>query len=257
MNLVIDIGNTIIKTGLFKKEKMLLRGTFSTHPDKESDEWGILLKNWLEISPEKTCIDIVVISSVAQSALVPIRKAMPRYFRVSPLELTHKIAGIPILCDNPEEVGADRIANAVAVKSMYKMPAVVVDFGTATTFDVISERGEYVGGVIAPGIRVASESLWQRAERLFPVEFKKPDRVIGKNTTANLISGIFYTSVGMVREILDRIEKEIGQEINVIATGGWGRVISLECEKIKEVNPNLTLQGLNFIALRGGKHNGR
>jgi len=165
------------------------------------------------------------------------------------VQFSHQIAGIPILCDNLEEVGADRIANAVAVSRMYKMPAVVVDFGTATTFDVISERGEYIGGVIAPGIRVASECLWQKAERLLPVEFRKPQRVIGKNTADNLISGIFYAFLGMIKEIVGKIEEEMGQEVNVIATGGWGKLIGAECEKIKEVNPNLTLQGLNFVAL--------
>ncbi|MCD6574078.1 type III pantothenate kinase [Candidatus Aerophobetes bacterium] len=252
-NLVIDIGNTVVKTALFKGESMLIRGIFSTHPDKESDEWGIVLRNWLEISSERLSIKRVVISSVVQSALVAIREAIPRYFGISPVELNYKIAGIPLLCDNPEEVGADRIANVVAVRKMYKLPAVVVDFGTATTFDVISDKGEYIGGVIAPGIRVASESLWQRAERLFPVEFKKPLRVIGKNTTDNLISGIFYTCSGMVKEILEQIEKEMGREINVIATGGWGKIIGLECDKIKEINPDLTLQGLNFIALRLAK----
>lgn len=249
MNLVIDIGNTITKTGFFRGEKMLLRGTFSTYPGREADEWGIMLMNWLKISPQKPSVDTVIVSSVVQSALIAIRKAIPRYFGTSPVELTHQIAGIPILCDNLEEVGADRIANAVAVNRMYRMPAVVVDFGTATTFDVISKRGEYIGGVIAPGIRVTSESLWQRAEKLFPVEFRKPDQVIGKNTADNLISGIFYTFLGMVKEILERIEREMNQKVNVIATGGWGKFIGAECEKIKQVNPDLTLQGLNFVAL--------
>lgn len=249
MNLVIDIGNTIIKTGLFNKEKMLLRGIFSTYPGRECDEWGIMLMNWLKISPQEPSVDAVVISSVVQSALIAIREAIPKYFGVSPIELTHQIAGISILCDNLEEVGADRIANAVAVNRMYRMPAVVIDFGTATTFDVVSREGEYIGGVIAPGIRVASESLWQKAERLFPVEFRKPDQVIGKNTADNLISGIFYTSLGMVKEILENVEREMSQEVNVIATGGWGKIIGAECKKIKQVNPDLTLQGLNFIAL--------
>jgi len=253
VNLVIDIGNTILKTGLFNEKKMLLKGTFSTNPPRESDEWGIMLRNWLRVLSKKPSIDMVVISSVVKGALVAIRKAIPRYFGVTPVELTHSIANIPVLCDNPEEVGADRIANAVAVTRMYRMPAVVVDFGTATTFDVISKKGEYIGGVIAPGIRVASEGLWQKAEKLFPVEFRKPHQVIGKNTADNLVSGIFYTFLGMTKEILEKIEKEMGQEVNVIATGGWAELIGLECKKIKEVNPDLTLQGLNFIALDLGK----
>lgn len=256
MNLVIDIGNTVVKVGLFKETELVLKGNFSTHPRKEADEWGIMLKNWLKICPQHSKVGRVIISSVAYTALAPIKKAIPRYFGQTPLEINAQVAGIPILCDNPEEVGADRIANAVAVIRMYHLPAVVIDFGTATTFDVISKRGEYIGGLIAPGIRVASESLWQRAEKLFPVEFKKPSRVIGKNTAENLISGIFYGFLGMIKEILREIEKEMGQEVNVVATGGWGKLLSLECEKIREVNPNLTLQGLNFIALESNKHSG-
>lgn len=249
MNLVIDIGNTVVKVGLFEKEKLLLRGNFSTHPYRESDEWGISLKNWLNIHLGSSIIDKVIISSVAQTALVPIKKAIPRYFKVNPVEVNYKLAGIPVLCDNPEEVGADRIANAVAIVRMYELPAVAVDFGTATTFDVISEGGEYIGGVIAPGIRVASESLWQRAERLFPVEFRKPSFVIGKNTADNLTSGIFYGCIGMVKEILNQIEHEMGQIKSIVATGGLGEIVSSECKMISSVNPDLTLQGLNFIAL--------
>lgn len=249
MNLVIDIGNTLVKVGLFEEEELLLKGSFSTHPSREPDEWGIFLKNWLKIQLGHSSVTRVVISSVAQTALTPIRKAISQYFKVNPVEVNHRLAGIPVICDNPEEVGADRIANAVAVVKLYRLPAVVVDFGTATTFDVISKKGEYIGGVIAPGIRVTLESLWQKAEKLFPVEFKKPSFVIGKNTADNLVSGIFYGFVGMVKEILEQIEREMGQVMSVVATGGLGEIISLECKRINEVNPELTLQGLNFIAL--------
>lgn len=250
MNLVLDIGNTVVKAGLFREYELLLKGNFSTHPPKESDEWGIMLKNWLEICPQYSKIERVVVSAVAYTALNPIKKAIPRYFAKVPIEINPEIAGISILCDNPEEVGADRIANAIAITRMYHLPAVAIDFGTATTFDVVSEKGEYLGGLIAPGIRAASESLWQKAEKLFPVEIKKPLRVIGKNTTENLVSGIFYGSLGMIREILREIEREMNQQIrDVVATGGWAKLFGSECEKISEVNPNLTLQGLNFIAL--------
>jgi len=249
VNLVIDIGNTVVKVALFIEEKMLLKGIFSTHPQREADEWGILLKNFLKEAPEKPLVDKVVISSVVQATLLAMKKAVSRYFSVPPLELSYKVVDIPILCDSPAEVGADRIANAVAVRRMYRLPAVAIDFGTATTFDVISDKGEYLGGVIAPGIRATSESLWEKAEKLFPVEFKKPERVIGKNTADNIISGLFYTFLGMVREIIGQIEREMGREVFVVATGGWGEVIGSECEKISKVNPDLTLQGLNFVAL--------
>ena len=250
MNLAVDIGNTVVKIGLFNQESLVLKGRFATHPRKEADEWGILLVNWIKSYSKKSKVDKVIISSVAQSTLIPLRKAIKRYFNIVPLELNFKLTDIPILCDNPEEVGADRIANSVAATKLYHLPAVVIDFGTATTFDVISSKGEYLGGVIAPGIQLASETLWEKTEKLFPVEFKKPLRTIGKNTEDNLISGIFYIFLGGIKEILNRIEQEIGEKATVIATGGWGEILREECPQINEVNPILTLQGLNFILMR-------
>ncbi|NQS88416.1 type III pantothenate kinase [Patescibacteria group bacterium] len=249
MNLAVDIGNSIVKVGLFNQESLVLKGRFATHPRKEADEWGILLVNWIKNCPEKLRVDKVIISSVAQSALIPLREAIKRYFKLIPLELNFKLAGIPILCDNPEEVGADRIANSVAATKLYRLPAIVIDFGTAITFDVISPRGEYLGGVIAPGIQLATDALWEKAEKLFPVEFKKPLRAIGKNTEDNLISGIFYSFLGGIKEILAKIEEEIGEKATVISTGGWGEMLRKECPRIDEVNPILTLQGLNFILI--------
>ncbi len=250
MNLAVDIGNSVVKVGLFNQESLVLRGRFATHPHREADEWGILLVNWLRRYSEKLKIDKVIISSVAQSALIPLREAIKGYFKTIPLELNFKVSGIPILCDNPEEVGGDRIANSVAATKLYRLPAIIVDFGTATVFDVISSRGEYLGGVIAPGIQLATDTLWEKAEKLFPVEFKKPLRVIGKNTEDNLVSGIFYSSLGAVKEILAKIEQEMEEKTTVIATGGWGKILKEECSRIDEVNPTLTLQGLNFILMR-------
>jgi len=250
MNLAVDIGNSVVKVGLFNQGSLVLKGKFATHPRKEADEWGILLINWIKSCPEKLKIDKIIISSVAQSTLIPLREAIKRYFKLTPLELNSKLAGIPILCDNPKEVGADRIANSVAVTKLYQLPAIVIDFGTATTFDVVSSKGEYLGGVIAPGIQLASETLWEKTEKLFPVEFKKPPRAIGKNTEDNLVSGIFYSCIGGIKEILNRIEGEIGEKATVIATGGWGGILREECPRINKVNPILTLQGLNFILMR-------
>ncbi len=250
MNLAVDIGNSVVKVGLFNQESLVLRGRFTTHPYREADEWGILLVSWIRSYSEKPKIDRVIISSVAQSALTSLREAIKRYFKITPLELNFKLAGIPILCDNPEEVGADRIANSVAAAKLYQLPAIVVDFGTATAFDVISSRGEYLGGVIAPGIQLATNTLWEKTERLFPVEFKKPLRAIGKNTEDNLTSGIFYSFLGAVKEVLAKIEQEMEEKATVIATGGWGKILKEECSQINVANPTLTLQGLNFILMR-------
>jgi len=249
MNLAVDIGNSVVKVGLFNHGSLVLGGRFATHPHREADEWGILLVNWIRNYSGKLKVDKVIISSVAQSALIPLREAIKRYFKIIPLELNFKLADIPILCDNPEEVGADRIANCVAATKLYQLPAIVVDFGTATAFDVISSKGEYLGGVIAPGIQLATDTLWEKTEKLFPVEFKKPLRAIGKNTEDNLVSGIFYSTLGAVKEILTKIEHEMGEKATVIATGGYGKLLKEECSQINEVNPTLTLQGLNFILM--------
>ena len=248
MNLVVDIGNTVVKTGLFSEGKLLWKGEFATLPPREIDEWGIILLEWIRAGHREAKIDKAIICSVAQSALIPLRKAVKKYLGIIPLEVDFRKVGIPLICDEPQEVGADRIANVVGAVELYSLPAVVIDFGTATTFDVISEKGEFLGGVIAPGIRVSMEALWEKTECLFPVEFQKPSRIIGKNTRDNLIAGIFYSCLGGIKEILRLIEEELGEKPTVIATGGWGSLLRKECPQIDEVNPNLTLQGLNFIA---------
>lgn len=254
MNLVVDIGNTVVKTGLFNEDRFLWKGEFATLPPRETDEWGIILLDWIRAGHKEAKIDRVVICSVAQSALIPLRKAVKKYLGIAPLEVDFRSITIRLICDEPQEVGADRIANVVGAVKLYSLPAVVIDFGTATTFDVISEKGEFLGGVIAPGIRVSMEALWEKTECLFPVEFQKPSRIIGKNTRDNLIAGIFYSCLGGIKEILRLIEEELGEKPTVIATGGWGSLLRKECPQIDEVNPNLTLQGLNFIAQEGSAH---
>ena len=247
MNLVIDVGNTVVKAGIFEKRDLVLSGEFATRPGKELDEWGILLSGWIGESGREIKISKAMISSVVSSVVSPLRKAIEKYFRVSTFEVDVEKVGIPLLCDNPSEVGADRIANVVAASQLYKLPAIVIDFGTATTFDVISEKGEYLGGVIAPGVRTAMESLAEKTEALFPVDFKKPTSVIGKNTKDALVSGLFYGWLGGVREIIRGIKRELGKEIKVIATGGMGIALGEECAEIDEVDPMLTLEGLNFM----------
>ena len=250
MNLVIDVGNTVVKAGIFEKRDLVLSGEFATRPRKELDEWGILLSSWMAESGREIKISKAMISSVVSSVVSPLKKAIEKYFRVSAFEVEVEKVGIPLLCDNPGEVGADRIANVVAAAELYELPAIVIDFGTATTFDVISEKGEYLGGVIAPGVRTAMESLAEKAEALFPVDFKKPASVIGKNTKDGLGAGLFYGWLGGVREIIRGIKRELGKEVKVIATGGMGILLGEECAEIDEVDPVLTLEGLNFIVER-------
>lgn len=247
MNLTIDVGNTLVKVGLFKKRKLILKGEFATRPRKEIDEWGILLSQWTNNCQERVTIEKIIISSVVSSIFAPLKKAVEKYFRVPSFEVRGEKIGVPILCENPREIGADRIANVVAASELYKLPAIVIDFGTATSFDIISKKGEYLGGVIAPGIRCNIESLAEKAEALFAVDFEKPTCVIGKNTRDSLVSGIFYYSLGGVKQIIKRIKKELGEKAKVIATGGLGILLVQECEEIDEANSTLTLQGLNII----------
>lgn len=247
MNLAVDVGNTVVKAGVFEKRDLMLSGEFATRPRKELDEWGILLSSWIGESGKEIKISRAMISSVVSSVFSPLKKAIEKYFRVSAWEVEVEKVGIPLLCDNPWEVGADRIANVVAAAQLYKLPAIVVDFGTATTFDVISEKGEYLGGVIAPGVRTAMESLAEKTEALFPVDFKKPASVIGRNTKDGLEAGLFYQCFGGVREIIRGIKGELGKEVKVIATGGMGILLGEECAEIDEVDLVLTLKGLNFM----------
>jgi type III pantothenate kinase len=248
LNLVIDVGNSAVKTGLFKGKNLLSRAEFSSQCQKETDEWGILLSTWINRVEKKPIIKKVVIASVVSLISTSLKASIKKYFKIKPIEVSSDIVKIPFLCDSPQKLGADRIANVVAACELYKLPAIVIDFGTATTFDVISKKGEYLGGVIAPGITSSLESLSEKTEKLFLVDFKKPIRVIGKNTEENLISGIFYHSLGGVKEILKKIKKEMKEEeVKVIATGGLGVLLKKERKEIEEVNPDLTLQGLNFI----------
>jgi len=246
MNLVIDVGNTTVKAGIFEGENLVLKGEFATQSRKEADEWGILICSWVG-KFIRGRIKKVVLASVVPSVSNPLKMGIEKYLRLSPIEVIPEKVEIPLLYDDPKQLGADRIANAIALIKLYKLPAIAVDFGTATTFDVVSQKGEYLGGVIAPGVMTFLESLPRRTERLFSVEFKKPNRVIGTNTTDNLISGIFYSCLGAVKEIIRGIKGELGKEVRVIATGGLVDLIKDECDEIDEVNPILTLQGLNFI----------
>jgi type III pantothenate kinase len=172
------------------------------------------------------------------------------YFSVKPVFVTHENAGIPILYDDPREVGADRIVDAVAVIEKYGKPAIVVDFGTATTFDAITPAGEYRGGVIAPGIVISAEALYEHAAKLPRIEIQKPPSVIGTSTTRSMQSGLFYGYVALVDGIITRMKKELGPNTKVIGTGGQAPFISQETKLIDTVDPNLTLDGLQLVAAR-------
>jgi type III pantothenate kinase len=249
MLLVIDVGNSNTVLGVYEGEKLLHHWRVWTDREKTSDEYGILLRNLYDASHfSSRHVKAIIISSVVPPLTPTIVELCGRYFGITPMVVGPGIkTGISIKMDNPKEVGADRIVNAVAAYSKHKKACIIVDFGTATTFDYVSSKGDYMGGVIAPGVNISAEALFREASKLPRIEIAKPPTVIGKNTVAAMQSGIFYGYVAMVDGILDRIRKESRINPVVIATGGLARAIAAESSKIHEIDENLTLEGLRII----------
>jgi type III pantothenate kinase len=249
MLLVIDVGNSNTVLGVYEGEKLLHHWRVWTDREKTSDEYGILLRNLYDASHfSSRHVKAIIISSVVPPLTPTIVELCGRYFGITPMVVGPGIkTGISIKMDNPKEVGADRIVNAVAAYSRHGKACIIVDFGTATTFDYVSSKGDYMGGVIAPGVNISAEALFRQASKLPRIEIAKPPTVIGKNTVAAMQSGIFYGYVAMVDGILDRIRKESRINPVVIATGGLARTIASESSKIHEIDENLTLEGLRII----------
>lgn len=250
MILVMDVGNTNIVLGVYDEKKLIVHWRMATDKEKTSDEFGMFIVNLFkneQLDMEE--IEAVIISSVVPPIMYSLEHAIRKYLKVEPVTVGPGIkTGINIKYENPREVGSDRIVNAVASYEMYGGPLIIVDFGTATTFCTINSKGEYLGGVICPGIKISVEALFQKAAKLPRIELVKPDTVIGRNTVASMQSGIVYGYVGKVDYIVRRIKKEMNEKnIKVIATGGLARLIASESETIDEINAFLTLEGLRII----------
>ncbi|MDI3328277.1 MAG: type III pantothenate kinase [Alicyclobacillaceae bacterium] len=249
MLLAMDVGNTNIVLGVYKGKELLYHWRIATVRDRTEDELGMMVKSLFAdcgVSPED--IDGVAISSVVPPLMLALDRMSRKYFHKKPLIVEPGIrTGLPIKMENPREVGADRIVNAVGAIELYGPPLIIVDFGTATTFDVINERGEYLGGPIAPGIAISVEALFQRAAKLPRIELVKPPSVLGRNTVTMMQSGVIYGFVGQVDGLVNRIREELPLPYRVIATGGLADLVSSESRTIDEVNPYLTLQGLRII----------
>lgn len=249
MLLAIDIGNTNIVLGLFEERELVHHWRIGTRRDGTTDEYGILLKSLFDVAGKsRSVVTGVVIASVVPPLQPVFEEMAPSFFQVNPVVVGPGIrTGMPILYDNPREVGADRIVNAVAAYETYGGPAIVVDFGTATTFDAISARGEYLGGVIAPGIGISAEALFERAAKLPRVDIVHPKGVIGKNTVASMQAGLFYGHLGLVDEIVRRMVKEMERDPVVIGTGGLAHLILAESETVQQIDPLLSLKGLQIL----------
>ena len=255
MLLTLDVGNTNTVLGLYQlaSDELVAHWRISTLRTQTADEYGVLFLNLFAMRKiEVTEITSIIISSVVPPLESTLRQVCERYFNLKPMFVEPGIkTGMPILVDNPAELGADRLVNGVAAFARYGGPCIVVDFGTATTFDVISVKGEYLGGVIAPGLAISAEALFSRAARLSRVDVKKPARVVGTNTIAHLQSGLYYGYIGLVDGILERMLQETrnpeGPAPKIIATGGLARLIADDSRYIETIDDMLTLDGLRLI----------
>lgn len=244
MLLAVDVGNTQTVLGTYADGQLSEHWRIATEAQRSGDELGALYKSFLDLG---TVSGMCIASTVPQLSRAYAEFA-ERYVDAEYLELGPGVrTGIPILYDDPRDVGPDRIANAVAAAERYGAPCIVVDFGTSTNFDVVSPDGEYVGGVLAPGVEISMDALFRRAARLFRVDFTTPATVIGKTTAASLQSGLVYGFTGQVDEIVSRIRGELGVEARAIATGGLADLIAPHSRTIESVDPWLTLEGLRLV----------
>lgn len=245
--LVVDVGNTNVVLGIWSGDTLSASWRLATARERTADEYGILARQLID-GATTAKISGAIVASVVPPLNTAIRAMLVEYFETDPLFVEPGVrTGISIRVENPLEVGADRIANAVAAHHLYGGPTVVVDFGTATTFDVVSANAEYMGGVIAPGLTISAEALFSRAARLPRVDIRRPATVIGSNTISNMQSGIYFGYVGLVDGILARMREELPGIRKVVATGGLASVLVEESAHIEEIDDELTLKGLKLI----------
>jgi type III pantothenate kinase len=248
MLMVLDVGNTNLTIGVYDGAALSNSWRLTTDRQRTVDEYGILCRTLLQLAglPQPS-VTAMAVSSVVPPLDVILRKMARTYFDLEPLFVDSTNCGMPILYDDPTEVGADRIVNAVAAFAKYGGPCIIVDSGTAITFDAVSSDGRYLGGIICPGIQISAEALFQRAARLRRVEIKKPDRIIGKNPTASVQSGLYYGNASLVDGVIERMKDEMEPNPRVIATGGLAALIGPDSRYMDTIDSDLTLEGLRLI----------
>lgn len=250
MILTIDVGNTNITCGVFEKEEIVASFRITTKIPRTSDEYGMLISNLLEknsLSPKD--VEDAIICSVVPNVMHSLEGALIKYFNIKPIIVEAGVkTGIRIVTPNPQQIGADRIVDAVAGYELYGGPVIVIDFGTATTYDYVDENGAFLGGVTAPGIRISAKALWEDAAKLPEIEIKKPENVLGKDTISSMQSGLVYGQIGQTEYIIKRAKEEMGRsDAKVVVTGGLGRIIANETSYVDVYDPNLTLKGIFLV----------
>lgn len=249
MLLVIDVGNTNIVLGIFDGKTLVDHWRISTDRLRTTDEYGVLIRNLFYLNNANAEeIDAIIISSVVPPVMPILERMCQRYFGIAPLIIGPGVkTGMDIKYDNPREVGADRIVNAVAAYELYGGPVIIIDFGTATTFCAVDKKGDYLGGAICPGIGISTDALVQRTAKLPRIEVRRTGKVICRNTVESMQAGVYYGFVGQVDGIVARMRRELGGKAQVVATGGLAVVIAPATKSIDIVEPMLTLEGLRII----------
>ncbi|WZL80796.1 type III pantothenate kinase [Vallitaleaceae bacterium 9-2] len=255
MLLVIDVGNTNITFGVFKEEELVARFRMRTQSEKTSDEYGVFIVTVLkEFKIYAREVKDVIISSVVPDIMYSFTNGIRKYLNKEPMIVGPGIkTGISIHTDNPSEVGSDRIVDAVAGYKEYGGPIIIIDFGTATTYDVVTEKGVFEAAITSPGIRIIADSLWKKTAKLPEVEIKKPSSILAKNTITSMQAGLVYGYIGQVKYIIEQIQKEMNMEMKVVATGGLGRIIIDSMDDDLIYDSELTLKGLKYIYEKNAK----